>query len=230
MDNGRRVQWSALVVSLVALFFALGGGVYAATKLSGKAIKLKSLPGNRLALHSVPANRLKRGVLAGGQSGALSREITGADINETSLAQVPNAVHADTADTARTAQDAQTAINAINAVNADKINGHSAGCLIGTQPFAGACWEMSPRGPGTAPAAAADCASLGATLPEALQLAAFGEAPEIILDSGGEWSSDIPVFSGPNIYGVIVVFDPGTINSDISTAGHKYRCVFPLVI
>ena len=107
-------------------------------------------PRNRLALHSVPANRPEVRRPTGGQRqpGTTSRELTGADINETTLAQVPNAVHADTADSARTAQDAQTAINAINAVNADKINGHSAGCLQGTRPFAGACWEASSHGPG----------------------------------------------------------------------------------
>jgi hypothetical protein len=233
MDNGHQLHSPALIISLIALFVALGGSVYAATRISGKAIKLKSLPGNRLKLHSVAANRLKPGILpAGGlRGGAPSRELTGADINEITLAQVPNAVHADTADTAQSAQDAQTAVNAVNAINADTVNGHSAGCLAGTEPFAGACWEKSARTLATtAPAAAAECASHGGTLPEALQLVAFSEVPGMNLDTGGEWSSDIPVFSGLNTYGVLTVSSSGDVNSAVSTSERRYRCVFPIVI
>ena len=39
----------ALVISIIALFVALGGTVYAASKINGKTIKVKSLPGNRLS-------------------------------------------------------------------------------------------------------------------------------------------------------------------------------------
>ena len=72
------------------------------------------MPGNRLKLRSVPANRLKPGVLGRQFTGPL----TGAQIDERSLGQVPSAVHADAADSAQTAIDAQTALNAVNAVDA----------------------------------------------------------------------------------------------------------------
>ena len=185
----------ALVVAVVALFVALGGSVYAAkkAKLDGSAIRAKSIPGNRLKPHSIAANRLMPGVLAGT---AASGPLTGADINELTLGQVPSATHADSADTAQSAVDAQTALNAVNAVDAKTINGHSVGCLPGAQPFAGACWESSASSAVDAPTAARKCAARGGALPEALQLAAFAEEPGVNLDSGDEWSSDIP-FSRP---------------------------------
>jgi hypothetical protein len=218
----------ALAVAAIALFVALGGTVYAAKKaqISGKAIRTKSLPGDRLKLRSVAANRLKPGVLTAARIGA---PLTGADINELTLGQVPNAAHAETADTAQSAVDAQTALNAVNAIDAQTVNGHSAGCLPGTQPFAGACWESSPSSKATAPLAASKCAARGGTLPEALQLASFAEQPGVNLDAGDEWSSDIPVISGEDAYAVTTVAPDSIVFRDLSTTPHAYRCVIPLL-
>jgi hypothetical protein len=226
-----RLPSPALVVAGLALFVALGGTVYAAKKarIDGKAVKVKSLPGNRLKVKSIPANRLKPGVLKdvlAGQSGP----ITGAEIDELTLGQVPEAAHAISADTAQSAVDAQTAVNAVNAINAQTVNGHGAGCLPGTQLFAGACWQsFSSETAVSAPAAATSCAVQGGTLPEALQLAAFSQQPGVVLDSGTEWSSDIPVVSSPGLYGVVTVSASGEIASTASTNTRKYRCVIPLL-
>ncbi len=230
MRQGTWRHSPALVIALIALFVALGGSVYAANKarISGKAIKAKSLPGNRLQLHSVPANRLKPGVLSGTATGS-STPLTGADINELTLGIVPNAAHAETADTAKSAIDAQTALNAVNAIDAQTVNGHSVGCLPGTQPFAGACWENSASSKATAPVAASKCAERGGALPEALQLAAFAEEPGVNLDSGDEWTGDIPVFSGLNTYGVATISSSGELSSVVSTNTRAYRCVIPLL-
>lgn len=231
----------ALIVSAIALFAALGGSVYAAkkgrrAKLNGKAIRAKSLPGNRLKPRSVPANRLKphsitRKQLKPGAVPTLATTgpLTGTDINELTLGQVPSAAHADSADTAQSAVDAQTALNAVNAVDAQTVNGHSVGCLPGTLPFAGACWESSPNSAVNAPTAARKCALKGGALPEALQLAAFGEEPGVGLDVGDEWSGDLTNVSGLNVYGVVVVSVTSGINSDLSTNTHAYRCVIPLL-
>lgn len=226
-----RLPSPALVVAGLALFVALGGTVYAAKKarIDGRAVKVKSLPGNRLRLRSIPANRLKPGVLkaaAAGQSGP----ITGAEIDELTLGQVPEAAHAISADTARSAVDAQTAVNAVNAINAQNVNGHGAGCLPGTQQFAGACWQsFSSETAVSAPAAANACAVQGGTLPEALQLAAFSQQPGVVLDSGTEWSSDIPVFTDENIFAVVTVSAGGDFDFASHTSAHKYRCVIPLL-
>lgn len=231
MRQGTRLPSPALAVSVLALFIALGGTVYAAKKarINGKAVKVKSLPGNRLKLRSIPANRLKPGVLktAGLDQKAL---ITGAEIDELSLGQVPNAAHAETADSAKSATDAQTALNAVNAITAQSVNGHEAGCLPGTLAFAGACWQSSASETAvSAPVAANSCAVQGGTLPEALQLAAFSQQPGVVLDSGNEWSSDIPVVSSPGLYGVVTVAASGEIASTASSNAHKFRCVIPLL-
>ncbi|MGB7587535.1 MAG: hypothetical protein WBM00_02385 [Solirubrobacterales bacterium] len=230
MTKGIR-QSSAMVISVVALFIALGGTVWAASKLSGKAIKVKSLPGNRLAPHSVPGNRLKPGALTSALS---SQPLTGAYINELTLGPVPNAEHAEKADAAQTAVSAETAVNAVNAVNATTVNGHSAGCIPNTEPFAGACWETNARGPATAPDAAVDCASVGGALPEVLQLVAFSEQPGISLDGGREWSGEIVSFTTEDLYGVATVSPTGVVGSGVFSGGggsasKKYRCVIPLV-
>jgi len=229
----------ALAIAAVALFAALGGSVYAAKrgKVDGRTLKVKSLPGNRLKLRSVPGNRLKRrsipaaALQPGALADALSRPLTGADINELTLGQVPSATHAESADFAQSAADAQTALNAVNAIDAQKVNGHSAGCQPGTRLFAGACWQASPSSAAvTAPQAAIECAKEGGELPGALELVAFAAQPDIALHAGGEWSNDIPVYSGLDIYGVITVLQSGQVKSLVSTESRHYHCVIPLVV
>jgi hypothetical protein len=232
MRQGMRTPSPALVVAALALFVALGGTVYAAKKkagINGKAVKVKSLPGNRLKLRSIPANRLKRNVLSRMEA-AQSGQITGAEINELTLGQVPEAAHAESSDTARSAEDAQTALNAVNAITAQTVNGHGAGCLPGTEPFAGACWQTSPSETAiSAPAAANSCAVQGGTLPEALQLATFAQQPGINLASSEEWTSDITNMTGPDEYAVVTVSASGVVDFTASTTAHKFRCVIPLV-
>lgn len=231
MRQGMRWPSPAMAVSALALFVALGGTVYAAkvAKIDGRAVKVKSLPGNRLKPHSISANRLKPGVLINGADGKAG-QITGAEINELSLGQVPEAAHALTADTAQSAVDAQTALNAVNAITAQKVNGHEAGCLPGTEQFAGACWQTSFNETAvSAPAAANSCAVQGGELPEALQLAAFSQQPGITLAATDEWSSDIPVVSSPGLYAVVTVAASAEVASTASTNARKYRCVIPLL-
>jgi hypothetical protein len=222
----------ALVIALIALFVALGGTVYAAKQISGKTIRVKSLPGNRLKPHSVAANRLKPGVLASAQ---LAAPITGAQINESTLGRVPAAEYAETADFATAATDAQTALNAVNAVNADKVNGHSAGCLPGTLPFGGACWQSKASDFAlNAVEAGVACAKQGGTLPGALELSAFAQLSGVSLDAGDEWSSDIVIFTSEDTFGVATVTSTGAIRSapfakSGGSQSRKFRCVIPLV-
>jgi hypothetical protein len=217
-----------MVVAVVALVASLGGTVYAAGRIDGHAVRIASLPGNRVKPRSLPANRLKPSVLRGLEA-RLGGPVTGSRIDERSLGQVPSADYADTAGTAQTALDAQTALTAVKAADADTVNGHSAGCLTGTTPFAGACWQTAAgEAAATAPVAASSCAAQGGALPEALQLAAFAQQPGVKLE-GEEWSGDIANVSGVNFYGVVDVSPSGDINFALSTTPHRYRCVFPVV-
>ncbi len=227
-----RLSPPALAISILALFVALGGTVYAAkkAKINGKAVKVKSLPGNRVKMHSIPANRLQPGALAKLGAVQQSGPITGAEIDELSLGQVPNAAHAETADQAQSAVDAQNALNAVNAINASTVNGHGAGCLPGTQAFAGACWQSSSSETAlSAPAAASSCAVQGGTLPEALQLAVFAQQPGVILDKDDEWASDVTNMTGPDEYAVVTVTAGGNVDFTASTNTRKFRCVIPLL-
>jgi hypothetical protein len=249
MRHGYRWPSPALALAFVALFVALGGTVYAAKKIDGRTIRAKSLPGNRIKPRSLPGNRLKprsigarrltRGLLRRIDGAATaaptgqqpsSAQLTGAEIDELSLGQVPEAAHAETATEAQSAVEAETAQTALEALNAATVNGHSAGCLPGTQPFAGACWQTTPSETAlTAPAAAASCAAQGGALPEALALAAFAAQPGIALAKGDEWSGDVTNMSGLDAYAVVTVSAAGGIDFTAQTNTRKFRCVVPLL-
>jgi hypothetical protein len=225
MSRGLRRQAPALVIAGIALVAAMGGTVYAAGKINGHSIKVKSLPGNRLAVGSVPGNRLKPGAIQGAQLAPGS--ITGVQIDVSSLGQVPSAGHADNA---QSAKDAETALHAVNAENAKTVGGFKAGCETGTRYFAGACWQVSSSEAAlNAPDAAASCASQGGELPDALSLAAFSQQQGITLATGDEWSSDIPVVTSTNVYAVVTISSAGEIATAASTSTKKFRCVMPLL-
>ena len=140
---------------------------------------------------------------------------------------MPSAAHAESAQSARSAE---TALSAVNALDADEVNGHSAGCAGGTRFFAGACWQTASSVAAlTAAGAALACADQGGELPQALALAAFSQQPGIELAAGDEWTADIPVVSGPDLYAVVTVSAAGQINFVVSTSTKRYRCVIPLV-
>ena len=86
----------------------------------------KSLPGNRLKLGSVPGQPAAS--RARSRQPAAPGSITGAEIDERRLGQVPSAAHADSADTPDRV-DAQTALNAGQRRRRADVNGHGAGCL-----------------------------------------------------------------------------------------------------
>lgn len=235
MSRGIWRQVPALVVAAVALMAALAGTVYAAGKINGHSVKVKSLPGNRLALHSVPANRLKPGTIPSTQlaPGSIQGDrlapgsVTGLQVDVSTLGQVPSAVHADTAESAK---DAETALNAANAVNAQNLNGFHAGCEQGTRLFAGACWQLaSNSGTANLLAAADSCTSQGGELPDAFALAAFAHQPGVTLAAEEEWSRTLATFTGKNAFSAVTVSAAGDISSSLSSATKKFRCVLPLL-
>jgi hypothetical protein len=238
MSRGTYRQVPAVAVAVVVLVAALGGTVYAAGKINGHAVKVKSLPGNRLALRSVPGNRLKPGSIRGemmapgsvGSAQLAPGSVGGVQIDLSSLGQVPSATHADKADVAQAAKDAETALNAGTAQNAKTLDGYEAGCKPGTRLFAGACWQNTTNGPAVSPtAAAASCASQGGELPNALALATFAKKPGITIATPEEWSSDLTNLSGEDSYSVVTVLAAGQIDFASVKATAKFRCVIPLL-
>jgi hypothetical protein len=224
MGSWIRRQGPAFAVACLALMVALGGSVYAASRIDGHSVRPGSLPGNRLERASVPGNRLKPGTLRGGRIAPGS--LTGKQVDAATLAKVPEAGHADSADTARTAN---TAISARVANEAGRINGHVAGCAAGLAFFAGACWEVQASGPAPTVEAAIMCASRGGELPSVLALVAFGRQAGIELAPAGEWSREIAIFSGGSGYAIAAVDQNGDVLAISHFESRPFRCVIPLV-
>lgn len=224
MASWIRRQGPALAVACLALMVALGGSVYAASKIDGRAVKRGSMPGNRIARGSLPGNRLQPGTIGGGQVAPGS--LTGVQVDASTLGKVAEASHADSAGTARSAN---TALAASSAAEAAHLNGHTAGCAPTQTLFAGACWELQASAAATAPQAALACAGRGGELPAALALAAFGGPRGVELALEGEWSGDVSVVSGGDQYAVVTVERSGEINSTLHQFARPFRCVIPLV-
>jgi hypothetical protein len=225
MSRGLRRQGPAIAIAVVALVAALGGTVYAAGKINGHSVKVKSLPGNRLAMGSVPGNRLKPGAV--GKEQLAPDSITRVQIDMSQLGQVPSAAHAESAGSA---EEAVKAKEAGKADEAKLVNGRRAECEAGTRYFAGACWQIFESATAmTAPSAAAACAQQGGELPEALALKAFAEEEGIELASGGEWTGDLTNVSGLDSYAVITISSEGKVNFVAFNSTKKFRCVIPLV-
>jgi hypothetical protein len=215
----------AMVVAVVALVAALGGSVYAAARIDGHTVRVKSLPGNRLVPRSLPANRLRPGAIPGNRLEAGS--VTGRQVDAATLGEVPEATHAREADSAR---HADSALVAGSADEAQRLNGRSAGCAAKSLEFAGACWEVAFSDAAvTAPAAAALCAARGGELPAPLALAAFADQPGIALAAEGEWTGVIATMVGKDTYSIAIVLPSGELAPSASTAELNFRCVTPLV-
>ncbi len=206
----------ALVISLVALFAALGGTVYAAARIDGKAIKLKSLPGNRLKVGSVPGNRLKPGALAGGSLAPGS--VTGTQVDASTLGQVPsalNAVNAESAGSAQTAVNAQHADDALNAVsavnaehadNATTVNGHTVQCAASTTLFHRRLLGQPARDGTNRTAAATDCAvERRSTARGASALLPSPSGPASTSTRAPSGRVTFTTVTGLNVYGVVTV-------------------------
>jgi hypothetical protein len=214
----------ALLIACLALFVALGGTVLAATKIDGRAIRVKSLPGNRLTVGSLPGNRLQAGTIPG--SRLAPRSVKARQIDVGSLGPVPSATHADSADSARRAQ---TAIAAEHAADATTINGRAVGCREGTREFAGACWEVRPSVAAmTAAEATAACAAVGGELPAGLALIGFRATPGVQIDVDEEWINQVWV-NNPTSDAVLVLMSNNRFGIRTPDEPHHFRCVTPLV-
>jgi hypothetical protein len=64
------------VIAIMALFFALGGTVYAAAKINGKQIKSNSIPGNRVKKNSLTSKQIKDKTLKAVGSAAALNNVT----------------------------------------------------------------------------------------------------------------------------------------------------------
>jgi hypothetical protein len=96
-------------LALIALFVALGGTSYAAVQLPAGSVGTKQLRKN-----AVTAKKIRNGAVTSVK--IQDNGVKGADVNEASLAEVPNASHADSATNATNASHATTAGTATDAL------------------------------------------------------------------------------------------------------------------
>lgn len=87
----------ALVVAVVALFAALGGGAFAATVINGANIKKLSIRGDKLINGTITSNKIHSRQLNGVQ--IKDNSLTGRQVKESSLGTVPSASKAGDATT-----------------------------------------------------------------------------------------------------------------------------------
>ena len=89
----------SLVISILALFVALGGSAYAASKVGTKNIKNNAITAAKIKKNAITTAKIK------------NEAVTGAKIKEASLGTVPSAVNADNATNATNAANAANAAN-----------------------------------------------------------------------------------------------------------------------
>lgn len=103
------------VIAVIALFVALSGSVYAAVKIDGKSIRKNSIPANRLKKDTVTGKQVREAKLRQVPSAAAALRAVNADKATTAV----------TAGTATNATTAQEAAHAAQADNATRVNGVS---------------------------------------------------------------------------------------------------------
>jgi hypothetical protein len=79
----------ALVIALIALFLSIGGISYAASKIGTKDIKKAAVTTSKIHKQAVTTGKLADGAVNGQK--VLDDSLTGADIDESTLGQVPDA-------------------------------------------------------------------------------------------------------------------------------------------
>jgi hypothetical protein len=156
------------VIAVLALFVALGGASYAATKLNGKQIRKQTIAGNRLKADTIDGSRINESKL--GEVPLAQRA--------GSAGQADNAGHADAAGTADTAGSANTATSAATAENANALGGQSAAQLrvAAATSISGTC---DPTG-GNNPV----CATQSLNLPETSDVVAIARGGWYGTDAG----------------------------------------------
>ncbi len=120
MNVSSRRPSPAIVISVLALFVALGGTAYAATKIGTKDIRNNAITAAKIKKNAVTEAKIKANAVTTAKIKAnavttakiKANAVTGAKVDESTLGQVPSAASAANADNAVNAENATSAQNA----------------------------------------------------------------------------------------------------------------------
>ncbi len=188
----------ANVMATVAVFIALGGSSYAATKINGKNIRNRTVAGAKLERNTV----------------------TGRELREASLGQVPSAV------------------SAAAAGNADRLDGQDASsfrvrCPAAATRLDGVCFENGARAPTSFISAGKACGAAGERLPTLFELDTFARLPGVTLGTGNsglanfEWTADAFDTTNAEAFGVTDSTGDPAYSDFVWTDQLSFRCVRP---
>lgn len=214
----RPVLSFANVVSVLALFVALGGSAYAATQIPRNSVGTKQLKNG-----SITAAKIRNGAVTAAKLGALA------------IAPAPGATpasveHANSADRAAEAQRAAEA-EALNGKTATQLLAESKlHCPAGTELAVGACLDATPGAPVALEEAFKACGRAGKRLPSTGELIAF-EMAHFTEFPPTEWVEPEYVDSGSAFYatGILVSARGGpspnaSIDFEKVAGPRPYRC------
>lgn len=141
----------ALIISLIALFVALGGTAYATTSLPKNSVGTKQLKKN-----AVTTAKIKRQAVTAAKINTNGLTVPNAThaisaVSATSATNATNASHATTADSATSATNATNATNASHATSADSATSASSPGLLGSgETETGVVHAIAPEASGAA--------------------------------------------------------------------------------
>jgi hypothetical protein len=216
----------ANVMATVAVFLALGGVGYAASKINGKQILKHSIPAGKLKQRTLGSNQVKKDGL------------TGTVIDESTLSIVPQAQSAASATTATSAKSAETATSAesatkaANAEDSETLEGVTAeelevSCPATTELFGGMCWEKTVRPTLSWILASKECGEREGRLPTLSELVAYIARPETQF-AGEAWASDVVDVDGEAHGLPLAVKEEADGSGKVSAlegASHGFRCL-----
>jgi hypothetical protein len=199
-------------MATLAFCVAIGGTGYAASKIDGGQIKAGTIKGKALKKRTVPGSKVRPDAL------------TGRQVKEAKLGEVPAAARADSAGSAAT----------LGGLTATQLTDD---CPAGTLPYAGACIEEDARAALPWDEAAEVCGDAGRRLPALDELLGFRREPGITLGNGASPEHVSLLFDSDGNpadsdgFVTVALRENGTISTGFayeSDSAAQFRCVAPL--
>ena len=207
----------ANVMATVAVFLALGGSAWALTlprnSVGHEQIKTNAVRSSEVRVNAISASEIRGGAVA--SSEARNNSLTGTDIVESTLSQVPSAIGADLA------QDSSK----VDGIEGDALRLR---CPEGTRFHAGACFENQAREPQTFAAASRDCGDENRRLPTFSELESLRQETGIAINNGiNDYELTSNIYSDNGAIESLGIDQGGNRLAIAYATAKRFRCVSP---